>query len=134
MRHKPQAISGGTLIATPDGTHYAGTDGTQLLLRGVQCHVSRWCVLPRTAYQLCGHIFISRRWARTTFDLTLLTHEYGHFLQQRELGLWRYLWRVALRSTFSVLRNRGQHFAQPYERDATRRGRQYLLDHQYLAG
>ena len=126
MSHQRLSIKGGTLQRTKEGTRYEGTDGSYILFRGVRCHVSKWLARPLTAYQFYGHIVIGRRWARSSFDVQLLAHEYGHYLQQRELGLWKYLWRIALPSVFSVLRNARQHFTKDFERDASRRGRDYL--------
>ena len=126
MSHKPIHIHGGTLYRTVTGTCYKGADGSHILFRGVRCHVSRWLVRPLTAYQFCGHIVIGWRWAKRDFNLRFLAHEYGHYLQQREMGTWRFLLRVALPSVWSVLRDSNRHFHQDFERDATQKGKEYL--------
>lgn len=124
----PIRIADGMLYADEQGTLFVGNHGERVLFRGVRVRLGG--TLPNTAFQLNGCIRIGRKW-QSTFTSTLLAHEYGHFLQQRQLGAWRYAW-LALKSMLSVvystLLRRHNHFTRSFERNATYRGQRYILE------
>ena len=122
-------ICGGYLENTSRGTRYVGTDGRCVCFVGVRVRRGGWFVPSRVAFQFCGRIYVGRKWAGEDFSVLMIAHEYGHFLQQRELGFWRYLWRVAYPSVLSVLRDPYGHLHHPVEEDATRRGLRYYYAH-----
>lgn len=58
---------------------------------------------------------------------TMLRHEYGHRLQLREMGLWRYILKIAIPSlTANLLSRRGKlpydYYGSPWEAGADRLG------------
>lgn len=123
------AIRGGRLVTTPVGVVYEGDDGTQCLFAGVRLSVGRWCVKHGAAFQWGGTVYVSRWWVndeRVPFDVHHFAHEYGHYLQQREMGWWRYLRKVAYPSVKDLLFGPAQqHYKLPCEHDATQRGKAY---------
>jgi len=119
-------ICGGGLLNTREGTLFLGYDGSRRLFRGVRVHLSRFLPFTPAAFQLCGHIFVNRRWARKSFGVRVFAHEYGHYLQQKQMGFLRYFFRVAVPSAWSVLRNPRRHALKWFEQQATEWGRAYL--------
>ena len=119
-------ITGGKLERDRDATIFIGDDGRQIRFEHIHFRVGAWFIPRRVAFQWCGCIYIGRVWAASGFTLNMFAHEYGHYLQQHEMGCWRYIWRVALPSVWSVLSNPHGHLWHPVEEDATRRGMRYL--------
>lgn len=78
------------------------------------------------AYQLNGTIHISDSWANNGFSNFDFAHEYGHYLQQEEIGTANYLVNVAIPSVISAWTNPENHSSQSYEIDATERGIGYM--------
>lgn len=121
----PICIADGTLHWCEQGTLFVGHRSERILFRGVRARLGG--TLPNTAFQFNGCIRIGRQWQKS-FTVALFAHEYGHFLQQQQLGLWRYTW-LALKSVLSVvlstLLRRHNHFTRSFERNATYRGQQY---------
>lgn len=123
-------ISGGTLIDTAEGVDFISDTGEKTHFKGVDISTS-W-VLDDTAYQLNGTIHISEKWAKDGFDIYDFAHEYGHYLQQQDPD---YNYPVTmLQSMWSVATDSGNHANQPFEKDATRRGEEYLRANAGKAG
>jgi hypothetical protein len=124
MERTTLKISGGRLINAADGVCFVGDDGRVSFFRGVS--FSTRGVVRNAAYQLCGCIHISAAWAASGFNLRNFAHEYGHYIQQRRLGLWRYIWKIALPSVYSVFSDARRHAGRAFEQEATALGSEYL--------
>ena len=103
----PLKIKGGTLVEKNGGVQYTGDDGTTCFFSGVSLGNS---ALSGTAYQYNGTIHIDEGWANgkdgVQFDINNFIHEYGHFLQEQEMGHFEYSFRVAIPSGTDIgLRN-----------------------------
>lgn len=123
-------ISGGTLIDTAEGVDFISDTGEITHFKGVDFSTS-W-VFDDTAYQLNGTIHISKEWLKDGFNIYNFAHEYGHYLQQQDPN-YNYT-ATMLKSMYSVLTNPGNHANQSFEKDATRRGEEYLRDNAGKAG
>lgn len=101
---------------------YVGNGGQQVVFDGVNVD---GCVVcnPSAAYQFGGTINVGSNWG-SDFSFSALTHEYGHYLQQEEMGTWDYINNVAIPSMNSV--NDSNHSSQGYEQDATDLGNSYV--------
>ena len=115
-------ISGGTLIDTAEGVDFISDTGEITHFKGVDFSTS-W-VFDDTAYQLNGTIHISKEWLKGGFDIYKFAHEYGHYLQQQDPNHNYTL--TVIKSVYSLLTNPRNHENQPFEKDATRRGNEYL--------
>lgn len=117
-------IQGGYLI--PKETHvlFPSDKGEEIIFQGIRVSTSR--VVKNAAYQLNGVIYISKNWIKKGFSVQDFAHEYGHYLQQKELGLFKYLVKIAFPSMFSLAAKPKKHFQRPFERDATNKGNEYL--------
>ena len=116
-------IKGGVLTNTPYGVLYEPSEGGgRILFDGARFVVG--FALPDTAWQFSGRIMISRSWLRSGFTVRHFAHEYGHYLQQRDIGLLRYT-AEALKSAFSLITNPRRHYARAFEEDATKRGESF---------
>ena len=115
-------ISGGTLIDTAAGVDFISDTKEITHFKGVDFSTSY--VFDNTAYQLNGMIHISEKWLKNGFNIYDFAHEYGHYLQQQDPN-YNYL-ATMLESGFSVLTDPENHDNQPFEKDATRRGEEYL--------
>ncbi len=75
---------------------------------GVSVYESRW--MPRRAgMALPGIGIVVYTGANSTRkNITLLRHEFGHFLQAQEIGIIPFYFRIGLPSLFSAMRN-GKH-------------------------
>lgn len=119
------AIRGGYLEEVNGGVFYYGNNGCSVFFEGVQMSISN--IIPDyTAYQFNGNIGIEEEWCNSSFTVYDFAHEYGHYLQQKEMGMLSYLFDVAIPSMYSVSTNLEEHSQQEYEQDATMRGNQYL--------
>lgn len=125
-KNAPIALRDGVLHPHAEGTLFVGRDGRTILFQGVRAKLGG--TLPNSSFQYGGCIRIGRGW-QPTYTLWHFAHEYGHWLQRRELGFWRFQW-LALRSFLSaaweLLRHSHRHFDRRYERDATTRGMRYV--------
>ena len=121
---KGTRIYGGTLLNTDNGVVWTGDDGKSGRFYGVSFTIDDVCP-DDTAYQLLGTIHIERGWAEDDFNIYNFAHEFGHYLQEEEYGFWEYL-KMASESAKSVLEDPDNHMNQPYEKDATKRGLEYL--------
>ncbi len=120
-------IAGGVLYNVHEGCLFIAHSGKRCLFAGVRCSLRG--VLRDAAYQAGGVIRVSPRWVRDDerpFNIHDFAHEYGHFLQQQDMGSWRYYTRVAIDS---LLHPGSGHYDRHYEADATLRGEQYLAKH-----
>ena len=115
-------ISGGTLIDTAAGVDFISDTKEVTHFKGVDFSTS-W-VRDDTAYQLNGTIHISEKWLKNGFTIYAFAHEYGHYLQQQDPNCNYPL--MAAESAFSELFDPENHANQPFEKDATRRGEEYL--------
>lgn len=119
-------ISGGTLKNTNGGVLYTGNDGSSCFFTGVSASVVGW-IPDGTACQWSGTIYIETGWAASSFNVNDFAHEYGHYLQQQEMGTGSYIWSVGISSVWDMIKNGGcGHSDLPYEKDATERGMAYL--------
>ncbi len=115
-------IEGGTLMDTPEGVDFISDSGEITHFIGVDLSTS-W-VTSNAAYQLNGTIHIGKKWLKNGFDLYDFAHEYGHYLQQQDPNHNYTL--TIIKSVYSLLTNPKNHENQPFEKDATRRGNEYL--------
>ncbi|MBR3284047.1 MAG: hypothetical protein IKI60_01855 [Alloprevotella sp.] len=125
MKTKTYKIYRGRLMQEPGGVLFIGDDSRKIFFERVRVHVGKFFIPRETAFQISGHIFISRHWLKRGFSLETFAHEYGHYLQQRRLGFFPYLFRVAIPSVWSLLLNPVAHVTKRYERHATLIGKRY---------
>lgn len=117
-------ISGGTLIDTAAGVDFISDTKEITHFKGVDFSTSY--VFDNTAYQLNGMIHISEKWLKNGFNIYDFAHEYGHYLQQIDPN---HNYPVTMvKSFYSLLTDPENHHNQPYEKDATRRGEEYLRE------
>lgn len=122
------AINGGTLIRKMNGTLYIGDNGASCFFPEIKVKVSNF-VCKGTAYQWLGVIYIAKGWSDKEFNIHHFIHEYGHFLQQREFGVFSFLLKIAIKSVFSLCFFPKRHTQRQYEKDATYRGRTFWNNH-----
>lgn len=123
-------IAGGYLQENGAGTWFYGEDGRRIFFEGVG--ISTSCVMPGTAYQSGGVITIAKDWLNDSgypFNVDTFAHEYGHYLQEQEMGSYAYWKDVAVPSGYNLLTDPGSHDYMPYEQDATKRGQDYMDSH-----
>ena len=128
-------ISGGTLKEINGGVQYTGSDGSTCYFSGVSLSTKS----PEgTAYQYGGTIHIDEKWS--SFDVNDFAHEYGHYIQEQEMGTFAYTFYVGVRSAFDVMWgnfldsigvSHKDHSARSYEVDATKKGDDYLKDNMH---
>ena len=128
MTIKTFKLADGELRQKPDGVLFVGSNGSRILFEGVKVHVGTFFIPRDTAFQIAGHVFISRHWLSGGFSLVSFSHEYGHFLQQRALGSLRYVFGIALPSVWSMLTNPILHPTRRFERHATLLGKRYVAN------
>lgn len=120
-------ISGGYLESVDGGTYFYGDNGSTVFFKGVDFSIDSKLIADYSAYQFNGTIHVEEKWAYNGFDIYVFAHEYGHYLQQEEMGFWNYLTDVAIPSMYSAQHNDPYtHSQQPFEKDATKRGEEYL--------
>lgn len=126
----PFKIKGGTLTEVNGGVQYVGDDGKTCFFE--DCSLSS-ASPTGTAYQWGGTIHIDEKW--TTFDINDFAHEYGHRLQEQEMGTFLYTFYVGARSALDVAWgdfldwlgvSHKDHSERSYEKDASKRGEEYL--------
>ena len=120
----PVKITGGSVNNVANGVMYIGDDGSSLFFEGVQVQNNSWD--QNSAYQFNGTIAIGESWRENGFDINVLSHEYGHYLQQELYGTSTYLVNVALPSVYSATVNPSGHYEKWFELDATKRGQEFL--------
>ena len=134
--HEQLSISGGVLENVEGGVLFTGNDGSTCLFEGATFVAGG--SLPGSAYQMSGTIHISYDWLndkKYPFNVNNFAHEFGHYLQQQEMGLGSYLVDVAAPSGYDMaLRYVGcnpgyAHNELPYEKDADDRGKKYMEEH-----
>ena len=113
----------GDILDISGGTVFFGENGFMTFYRDVTFSTKN--VVDGAAYQLNGVIHISQSWANNGFSNDDFAHEYGHFLQQQEMGTLAYLRYVAIPSMESVWTDPDNHASEPFEIDATERGMEY---------
>ncbi|MDR1153628.1 MAG: hypothetical protein LBL04_02870 [Bacteroidales bacterium] len=110
--------------------YYPSDGGSSVVFDGVHVNGN---TLPfqgqDTACQLNGQIRVGSEYA-SYFTLEDTVHEYGHYLQQQEMGTYKYIKDVGLNSIQTVYES--DHSSQWYEQDATQRGNDYM--NQYYPG
>lgn len=116
-------IREGYLISKTDHVIFRSDEGWEIIFQGVR--ISTSMVVKNAAYQLNSVIHISKNWIKRGFSIQDFTHEYGHYLQQQEMGLFKYLRKVAFLSVFSLITRPETHYHRPFERDATNKGNEY---------
>ncbi len=129
-------ISGGYLENMSYGVLFVGNDGTRCFFNGVSWTTDGlYNIIPvveNTAYQWNGTIHIDYGWAKDGFNVYNFAHEFGHYLQQEEMGTYNYLRYVAYPSMYNLQFEDGyNHNSMPYETDATSRGIKFFNTHKY---
>lgn len=74
-------IKGGFLQEINGGVQYTGDDGSTCFFSGVSLSTTS---PSGTAYQYGGTIHIDEKWR--SFDVNDFAHEYGHYIQEQEMG------------------------------------------------
>ena len=124
-------ISNGTLENMQNGVQYVGTDGTTCFFEGVNFVIGG--TLENTAYQFNGTIHIDESWLKNGFNVDNFAHEYGHHLQQQEMGTLYYFAYVAIPSVWNEWAEGGSgHSSMPYEKDADKRGSDYYNKNKHV--
>lgn len=111
-------IAGGFLQETGNGTWYYGEDGKQIFFEGIGISTAE-PIASGTAFQVGGVISISQDWLNDTrhpFTIKDFAHEYGHYLQELEMGSGSYWKDVAIPSGYNLLTDPGSHDDMPYGR------------------
>lgn len=117
-------ISGGYLEEKDGGTYFYGNNGGSVFFSGIS--ISTSLVADNAAYQMSGTIHVSESWANNGFSVYDFAHEYGHYLQQVDMGTYKYITDVAIPSVYSASQDPSNHSSKPYEQQATNLGNQYL--------
>lgn len=120
-------ISGGYLEDTSSGVVFHGNDGCTMFYEGVD--ISTNVVVSNAAYQLFGTIHIDNGWANNGFDIDDFNHEYGHYIQEQQMGTSSYIINIGLPSAYDVATGNSEHMSQPYEIEATNLGNSYYNNH-----
>lgn len=121
-------IKGGTLENMQNGVQYVGTDGTTCFFEGVNYAIGG-IVWKDSAYQLLGTIRISKSWIEDGFSVESFAHEYGHYLQQKDMSVWDYTI-LAVKSLYSSISD--GHSSKSYEQDASGRGSDYYNKNKHV--
>ncbi|MGE9312244.1 hypothetical protein ACLOAU_11375 [Niabella sp. CJ426] len=121
-------IQGGTLYADLNGTTYIGDDGAVCYFQGVS-FTTDCATGGKAAYQLDGIIHVTDDWANDGFDIYKFSHEYGHYLQQQQMGDAAYYAYVVGPSVWSAATDPSNHPNQWFEDAATVNGDIYYNQH-----
>lgn len=128
-------INGGLLQEVNGGVQYTGEDGASCFFSGVSLSTK---ASSGTAYQYGGTIHIDEKW--TSFDINDFAHEYGHYIQEQEMGTFTYTFSVAIPSAFDVMWgnyldwlgiSHTDHSNRSYEKDASDKGNDYLKNNMH---
>ncbi|SEJ78985.1 hypothetical protein SAMN05216327_12019 [Dyadobacter sp. SG02] len=116
-------INGGYIVNSGGNATFYSNNGTSFTLPGATVYSSQnW---GDNHYQLSGGIYLDPNGGA---DVSTLIHEYGHYLQQQQMGTGSYI-AAGLGSAYSVYTNPGEHASQPFEVQATNYGYQYIAQH-----
>lgn len=114
-------IAGGELVTTANGVTYYGNNGSCITFTGVKFSTEK--VLPNTAYQLNGTIHVSEKWIDNGFNVYNFAHEYGHYIQEEEMGKLDY-YKMAIQSMYNLATDPENHYNMP---QASELGYNYLI-------
>lgn len=96
--------------------------GQSVLFGGVVC--SNSSAPDGSACQLSGVIRVGENPAEN-FDISLMIHEYGHYMQQEEMGIMTYLVYAGSGSAYGRMSDT-PYYQIPSEADASNRGNEYI--------
>jgi hypothetical protein len=113
-------LADGVIVSNSYGSTIYYENGNCMYINNVQ--ISTNWVTPDAGYQWNGVIHISQS---ENWSIDGILHEYGHYIQQQEMGRWDYFWRVAIPSMWSLLTNPSNHNTKWFEVDATKKGSEY---------
>lgn len=126
-------ISGGELVQMGNDVIYYGNNGAHVTFRGVKYEINKHLIAPNTAYQLNGTIHISQSWLDNGFNIYNFAHEYGHYIQEEDMGKLEYYY-YALQSMYSLLTDPDNHGNTPFEKQAEELGYNYLINNTTYPG
>lgn len=104
-------------VFQPDG------GGQPIVFDGVVC--SNSSAPDGSAYQLNGIVRVGDS-PEYYFNIGLMIHEFGHYLQQEEKGTISYLWYAGKGSLEGRMDKDIDYYDIPSERDASNRGNNYM--------
>lgn len=128
-------IKGGVLQEINGGVQYTGEDGSTCFFSGVSLSTDS---ASGTAYQYGGTIHIDEKWK--SFNINDFAHEYGHYLQEQEMGTFTYTFSVAIPSGLDIMWgdfldwlgiSHTDHSNRSYEKDATEKGDDFLKNNMH---
>ncbi len=119
-------ISDGYLSQEENGIRIYQNNGNVIFLEGVKFSDSM--VRSGTGYQWNGTIHIAEPADWSTMSIM---HEYGHYLQQKNMGDFSYVVNVGIPSMTSLLIDPENHDNQSFEQDATSKGNEYYQTNVY---
>jgi natural product precursor len=102
--------------------YYPNNGGCTVFLSGVNVGGESLFQPSGSAYQFNGTIHVGSDY--TSFNRKDLEHEYGHWIQESQMGSASYLWNVGIPSMATA--SNPNHLSEPYEVDATNLGSQYF--------
>ena len=102
--------------------------GALIIFDGVTCSNGD---LGGCAYQFNGIVEVGPN-PETDFDIGTMIHEYGHFLQQEEMGTVAYLAYAGSGSAYGYTFSGVDYYDIPSEKNASERGQEYM--DQYYSG
>jgi hypothetical protein len=108
-------------------TVYQPDSGSTIVFDGVTCSTGS---LNGSAYQFNG-IKVGED-SEANFDIGTMIHEYGHFLQQEEMGTVAYLAYAGSGSAYGYTFSGVDYYDIPSEKNASERGQEYM--DQYYSG
>lgn len=104
-------------VYQPDG------GGQPIVFDGVTCSSSS--APDGSGFQLGGVVRVGEQ-PETYFDIGLMIHEYGHYLQEQSMGTGAYLLYAGIGSLKGRLNEDTPYYDIPSERDASNRGDNYM--------
>lgn len=120
-------INYGTIRNTNEGVVYLANDGKRCLFPEVKFKLSE--KLGYRAYQMRGVIHVGSQWIGGNFKIDDFTHEFGHFLQEKEYGHFIYFFKIAVPSFCACGFLTGDERENlKIEKDASDRGKAFLDD------
>jgi hypothetical protein len=118
-------IEGGRLVETSDGVTYYSYGGDCIFFKGVKISNSSLSSHP---YQLNGTIYLPG----SGYKFDDILHEYGHYIQQQEMGGLRYFFEVAIPSVGSAIYDditrKNLHLTRSFEVEASGKGDYYFQE------
>ncbi|GAA5221283.1 hypothetical protein GCM10025777_19130 [Membranihabitans marinus] len=120
-------ISGGYLEEAANGVTYYGHDGQLIFFPDIKLSAKS---VKGTAFQFLGVIHINKYWASSGFNVYDFTHEYGHFIQEKRIGSFKFLFTIGILSVCSVLYDTltksNLHGSRWFEREASQLGFDFI--------